>query len=202
MFPRSRRTLLGAVPGRWARMTLPQSEAIPQSARYDLVPCPGSGCLKLNGAPGTPKYHKACCPRCAGLGVVPASHSPNPLWLDTLCHMRKPFSSREKKRTEYEPETTVMGATARIWQKRMENALAKLKRGTTESRVDIKARIWERDGGRCQICGIDLDRHALAVGQEHELAPRSRALHQLVGANDFLKGQAFGDDGLDAAFGE
>ena len=29
-----------------------------------------------------------------------------------------------------------------------------------------------------------------------------RALHQLVGANDFLKRQAFGDDGLDAAFGE
>jgi hypothetical protein len=42
----------------------------------------------------------------------------------------------------------------------------------------------------------------LAVGQEHDLALRSRVLHQLVGANNFLKRQAFGDDGLDAAVGE
>jgi hypothetical protein len=44
--------------------------------------------------------------------------------------------------------------------------------------------------------------HTLAVGQEHDLASRSRVLHQLVGTNDFLKRQAFGDDGLDVPFGE
>ena len=43
---------------------------------------------------------------------------------------------------------------------------------------------------------------ALAVGQEHELAPRPRALQEFVGANDPLERQALSDDGSDAAFCE
>lgn len=60
-------------------MALPQSgEPIPQSARYELVPCPGDSCLSLKGAPGTKSYEKTCCEICAGIGVMPADHSPNP----------------------------------------------------------------------------------------------------------------------------
>ncbi len=90
---------------------------------------------------------------------MPATHSPNPLWEETLDHMRKPFSTREKRRIKHEPGTTVMEAAARVWAKRRQNALTKLKRGTTENRTSIKARIWERDGGRCAICDLDLDEH-------------------------------------------
>jgi len=158
---------------------LPQSgEPIPQSAVYVLDPCPSStDCLKLNGIPGTQKYHKTCCPLCAGIGKVPAPHSPNPLWVDTLHYMRKPFSTREKRRTKYEPGATVMEATARVWAKRRHRALTNLKRGTMESRPDIKARIWERDGGRCVICDLDLNEHP-------KLATLGHRLDQVCGGSD------------------
>ena len=45
-------------------------ETIPESARYELIPCPSSECLKLNGAPGTQKYHKTCCQLCGGWNQV------------------------------------------------------------------------------------------------------------------------------------
>ena len=114
---------------------------------------------------------------CAGVGVVPATHSPNPLWEETLDHMRKPFSTREKRRIKHEPGTTVMEAAARVWAKRRQNALTKLKRGTTENRTSIKARIWERDGGRCAICELDLDEHP-------KLATLGHRVDQVCGSSD------------------
>ncbi len=133
---------------------------LPQSARYVLDPCSSlKRCLSLNGAPGTQKYHKTCCPLCAGIGVVPADHTPNPEWESALRYMRRSFTTREKKRIEHEPGLTRMQAIAKVWEKRRERALDRLRRGTTESRTQIKARIWERDGGRCQICNLDLDRY-------------------------------------------
>lgn len=161
-------------------MSLPQPapEALPQSAAYELVPCPSSkDCLKLNGIPGTQKYYKTCCPLCAGVGVVPAPGCPNPLWEETLDHMRKPFSTREKRRIKHEPAATVMEATARVWAKRRQNALDKLKRGTTENRTSIKARIWKRDGGRCAICDLDLDEHP-------RLATLGHRMDQVCGGSD------------------
>lgn len=60
-----------------------------------------------------------------------------------------------------------MQATRRIWAQRRERALARLKRGTTESPKSIRERIWERDGGRCQICGIDLEAYPQLVTLGH-----------------------------------
>lgn len=83
-------------------MTAPEPEAlpqpVPQSAVYVLDPCPSSkDCLSLKGAPGTKSYEKTCCEVCAGLGVVPADHTPNPEWEKALRYMRRPFSKREQK---------------------------------------------------------------------------------------------------------
>jgi hypothetical protein len=63
-------------------------------------------------------------------------------------------------------------------------------------------RLWRPSLRDRRTCTDGLLTDPGLIGQEHELTPRSRALHQLVGANDLLKRQAFGDDGSNAAFGE
>ena len=122
----------------------PAPEPIPESARYELIPCPSSECLKLNGAPETPKYDKTCCQRCGGLGIVPAPGSPNPLWENALRYMRRPFLAHEKKRIRRDVESTTMQATAKVWAARRERALLRLRRGTREPITSIKADLGAR----------------------------------------------------------
>ena len=152
-------------------------EALPESAKYILVSCPGSRCLSLKGAPGTKSYDKTCCDTCFGISVVPADYTPNPEWENALRYMRRPFSSREKKSISWGVETTTMQAMVQVWAKRRERALARLRRGTTENRTSIKARIWQRGGGKCAICDLDLDEHP-------KLATLGHRVDQVCGGSD------------------
>ena len=125
-------------------MTLPQSdpEGLP---RYETQPCPGPG---LHGVTGS-------CPVCAGLGVVPAADTPNPVWSEVLAMLREPLSNRL---WDHVSRAIMLGTPVDIamfpaLRQRDREARELLRRGTVEPGFDIKQRIWERDNFTCQACG-------------------------------------------------
>ncbi len=83
--------------------------------------------------------------------------------------MRRPFFSREQKSISWDVHATTMQATSMIWAQRRERATRRLQRGTTESSKSIRARIWQRDRGHCQICGIDLSDYPQLVTLGHRV---------------------------------
>jgi hypothetical protein len=133
------------------------SEGLP---RYETRPCPGPG---PHGVTGT-------CPDCAGLGVVPAEDTPNPVWPEVLAMLREPLSNqfRELASRAIMLGTPVDVAVFSALNRRDREARKLLRRGTSEPWFAIRQRIWKRDNFVCQACGLDLAEYPdrLTVGHK------------------------------------
>jgi hypothetical protein len=138
---------------------LPQSdtEGLP---RYETRPCSGPGPHGVTGD----------CTECAGLGVVPAADTPNPVWPEVLAMLR---ASLPNRLWDAVSRAIVLGTPVDIamfpaLSQRHQEARELLRRGTVEPWFAIKQRIWERDNFVCQACGLDLAEYPdrLTVGHK------------------------------------
>lgn len=141
-------------------MSLPQSE--PEGLpRYDTQPCPGP---EPHGVTGD-------CPVCAGLGLVPAADTPNPVWPEVLVMLREPLSNRLWAPVS---RAIVLGTPVDIamfsaLSRRDQEARELLRQGTTEPWFAIKQHIWERDNFVCQACGLDLEEYPARLTVGHKI---------------------------------